>query len=448
MPATNGLYLFSHDLRVQDNAALSEAAAACDRLLCVYCIDEAWLKPNRYGVRSLGSHRARFLAESLNDLGRALADLNQRLVVIHGDPAKLVAGLVKRFDIARVFRSEPVGVYEQWQWNALQRLAPQARYTVRNTHTLFTRDRLPSSLIELPDTFSSFRRKVEALAVADPVTAPSALPRPPLLPAELLTPSLVLEDALVGTATNRFHGGTTAGQRHVERYLERRLADSYKAVRNALDGWDNSSKWSAWLAHGCLSAREVLAALRDYESRYAATESSYWLYFELLWREYFQWYALANGRQLFSFRGIRGKRPMTTFYPARLTAWQQGTTPFPLVNACMNELRSTGYLSNRGRQIAASCLVNELALDWRYGAAWFEHLLVDYDVALNWGNWQYQAGVGADPRGPRHFNLAKQAEQFDPDGRYTGRWADFDVSPAAMIDYVDASDWPITDRSR
>src|SRR5690606_10442456 len=105
------------------------------------------------------------------------------------------------------------------------------------------------------------------------------------------------------------------------------------------------------------------------------------------------------------------------------------------------ELKATGYLSNRGRQIAASCFVNELGLDWRYGAAWFEHQLLDYDVASNWGNWQCIAGVGVDPRGGRHFNLDKQAESCDPDGSYRARWAPEPI--LTQLDSTDAADWPI-----
>jgi deoxyribodipyrimidine photo-lyase len=107
----------------------------------------------------------------------------------------------------------------------------------------------------------------------------------------------------------------------------------------------------------------------------------------------------------------------------------------------MRELNATGFISNRGRQIAASCLVNELDIDWRYGAAWFQQQLIDHDVASNWGNWQYIAGVGADPRGGRHFNLVRQAEQFDPDGEYVSRWAPDAASCA--LDSRDAADWPV-----
>ncbi len=136
--------------------------------------------------------------------------------------------------------------------------------------------------------------------------------------------------------------------------------------------------------------------LKRYEADYGANDSTYWIYFELLWREYFYWYARRYGRQLFHFGGIRNQTPLTSFYAHRFQQWKKGETPFPLVNACMHQLNETGYMSNRGRQLVASCLVHELGLDWRYGAAYFESQLIDYDVASNWGNWQYLAGVGAD----------------------------------------------------
>lgn len=106
----------------------------------------------------------------------------------------------------------------------------------------------------------------------------------------------------------------------------------------------------------------------------------------------------------------------------------------------MKQLNASGFISNRGRQIVASCLVNELAVDWRYGAAYFEQQLLDYDVASNWGNWQYLAGVGADPRGKIHFDLDKQIQQFDPEERFINKWQGFVEN--LPLDSVDAADWP------
>jgi deoxyribodipyrimidine photo-lyase len=159
-----------------------------------------------------------------------------------------------------------------------------------------------------------------------------------------------------------------------------------------------------------------------YEEQEGANDSTYWLFFELLWREYFHWYLVKHQARLFAFSGVKQIPPPTSFNQARFTRWCEGMTDYPIVNACMAQLNQTGYMSNRGRQIVASCLVHELALDWRYGAAYFEQQLIDYDVASNWGNWQYLAGVGADPRGHRRFDLHKQTEIYDPQGTFRQKW--------------------------
>lgn len=208
-----------------------------------------------------------------------------------------------------------------------------------------------------------------------------------------------------------------------------------------MDGFTNSTKFSAWLASGCISPRQVISALNDYEAHHGQNDSTYWIYFELLWREYFHWYSHSVGKQLFLRHGIKTQHTLhTSFYPQRFQAWCAGNTPYPLVNACMHQLSETGYLSNRGRQIVASCFVNELQLDWRYGAAWFEQQLIDYDVAVNWGNWQYLAGVGVDPRGQRHFDITKQQSRYDANGSFIKRWNGGKAHSA--LDWVDAADWP------
>jgi deoxyribodipyrimidine photo-lyase len=88
----------------------------------------------------------------------------------------------------------------------------------------------------------------------------------------------------------------------------------------------------------------------------------------------------------------------------------------------MVELKQTGFLSNRGRQVVASYLIHDLQCDWRWGARWFESQLVDYDVCSNWGNWMYLAGVGNDPRKNRYFNIRKQTKKYDPQGVYVQTW--------------------------
>ena len=128
-------------------------------------------------------------------------------------------------------------------------------------------------------------------------------------------------------------------------------------------------------------------------------------------REFFYWRAQIDGVHLFLPYGVARKKQLRTFDPRQFTRWCRGETNYPLVNALMHQLVRSGFMSNRGRQIAASSLIHDLGVDWRYGAAFFEKHLIDFDVASNYGNWQYIAGVGSDPRGGRRFNIDKQTKQ-------------------------------------
>jgi len=168
----------------------------------------------------------------------------------------------------------------------------------------------------------------------------------------------------------------------------------------------------------------VMAELQQFEQSHGQSDGSYWLWFELLWRDYFRFLHLQHGARLYRARGLanevrHAERPDVQGFER----WRRASTGEPLVDAAMRELETTGYLSNRLRQVVASYLVHELGGDWRAGAAWFESQLVDYDVYSNQGNWLYIAGRGTDPRGGRRFNVRKQAAEYDPDGSYLRLWA-------------------------
>jgi len=347
-----------------------------------------------------------------------------------------LSNLIEQVDASHVFRSDNAGWHENRIWNALHEANPSVSFHSIDSHTLFNLTTLPFNMAELPKSFTKFKNAVSDIKPLPPIAPINYLPPPPSFD----YPDDQRDHQEPNTGLLK--GGEGHGLAHLDSYFSSEKPMFYKEVRNAIDGWYNSCKLSPWLANGCLSVRQIMSVLSDYEKNITANESTYWIYFELLWREYFQWYAHKNGSKLFSFNGIKKLSPLTSYYPERFKKWVNGSTPYPLVNACMNELRQTGYLSNRGRQIVASCFVNELAMDWRYGAAYFEQALIDYDVASNWGNWQYLAGVGADARDKRHFNLEKQTQQFDPDGRYIGLWnGDVNLQP---LDSVDAADWPIS----
>ena len=439
----NTLYWFSRDLRLHDNAALL-AASKSDMLLCVYVVDPRWFKPGSLQSRAMGSHRWRFLWQSLMALEKSLRPLGQRLHIAFGEPEKVIPSLVGAHRLDRVIRSRQPGTEEAGQWQALKEQLPDTTFQQFETLSLFTEGSLPMPLEDLPETFSQFRKKVEKAgqrhSEAIRIRTLTALPPPPGFADDnrgdcppIPEPKHPIE----------FRGGEDAALARLKEYtFGNHGIATYKETRNALDDWDSSSKFSPWLANGCLSAREVAETIDEYERTETANKSTYWLWFELLWREYYYWYALRHGANLFRRDGVQRKKRPATFYGHRFMAWCQGNTEYPLVNAAMNQLRETGYMSNRARQLVASCFVNELELDWRYGAAWFQDQLIDYDVASNWGNWQYLAGVGADPRGLRQFNLEKQAKQYDPDGDFVRRWRGEADQPVGLHT-VDAADWPV-----
>lgn len=411
-----------HDLRLADNPLL-QFASPPEQLLCVYVLDRAWLSPQPgLEVTPVGPARLRFLWESLIALRGELLKRGSDLLVRVGNPVAVVAELAECYGATQVHVRRDAGWDESQQVAQLaEQLGEGVELLQQDGGLLLDEATLPVALSGLPSSFSAFRRKVERHwsvppAIPAPVTLPpwpDAAPRgfPPLQNV-CCEASNWLPDERGGFC---FAGGEAEGQARLDHYLhESGGVARYKQTRNGLLGADFSTRLSPWLAHGCLSARQVHDGVRAWESRYGANESSYWVIFELLWRDYFHWAARQEGRALFGRREL----PMTN--PA-FEAWREGRTGVPFIDAAMRELAATGWLSNRARQNVASFLVKDLGVDWQLGAAWFEHALIDFDMASNWGNWRYLAGVGRDTR-DRWFHVLKQADHYDPEGNYVAHW--------------------------
>jgi len=427
------LYWFRNDLRLQDHPALLRAAEADDLLLLyLWPAHRPWCN-----TAGLGRHRERFLRESLLALRSELAALGQDLLVLEGLPEQVIPRLVRELRIDMVHTSRCAGVYEARNIAWLQENLPIPVQEYRG-NTLFGEAALRERFAALPESFTPFRRLVdEGLLPDTPWPGSATLPPPPALRFRRID-----EPALRAPAALPLRGGRDNALRRLRQFTDAGggLRD-YRETRNDLDPLRGSSTLSPWLANGCLSVREVAAAISEHERRHGANESTYWLYFELLWREYFHWRAAGDGNALFRHGGRRQRITHCSFEPRNFARWCAGDTDFPLVNALMHQLVETGWMSNRGRQIAASCLIHEYGIDWRYGAAFFEKHLIDYDVASNYGNWQYIAGVGADPRGGRRFNIDWQTGQYDPDGTFSAKWDGH--RPAQPRFVTDAADWPL-----
>jgi len=320
---------------------------------------------------------------------------------------------------------------------------------------------------DLPDVFTSFRKIVEPLRSAPRRTLPAVEilpPLPPTIPPQA-TPFVIptsLDSTIAAlkrplgnlglsdppewvpnaTTAHPFHGGEATAHERVKHLVQSGNMSTYKDSRNGMLGTDFSTKLSAWLALGSVTARQIHAYLLDFEDGktelgngaqgYGKGENrgTTALRFELLWRDYMRLCTRKFGHRLFRIEGFRNDRSYPWKSPSEnaaaketLMRFLEGRTGTGLIDASMRELYLTGYTSNRARQNVASFLAKRLGMDWRIGAEWYECMLIDYDLSNNWGNWQYNSGVGNDPRGEaRVFNPVKQSFDYDSEGKYIRNW--------------------------
>nr|WP_315222521.1 DASH family cryptochrome [uncultured Duganella sp.] len=405
------LYWFRNDLRLADNPALLRACGQATHLLPVFCMPPA--ATSRWGFERVGPHRRALLASALQELRQALSDAGSRLLVLDGPAAVALPRLVRETGATGIVCEEIAAPEEMAEVATLR----QAGIAVQ-THwqsTLLVPAGLPFTPADMPNQFTEFRRAIEKSPArpAAPLSAPAVIPPPP----EHAPAGVAPDEAGIG-------GGEASAIAHLARYFGGGLPHTYKSTRDQLHGADFSTGFSRWLWSGAISARAIDAGLRAYEDQNGATDSSYWIRFELLWRDHFRFLHLKHGAALYRQRGLLAAAPARPAHDEeKMRRWREGATGQPLVDAGMRELAATGFLSNRMRQIVASYLIYELECDWRAGAAWFEARLTDYDVYSNHGNWLYIAGRGTDPRGGRRFDPERQARIHDPDGIYQRLWS-------------------------
>ncbi|MGL6259368.1 DASH family cryptochrome [Vibrio sp. WXL210] len=421
-----GIYYFHRDLRLADNALLHSAANECDQLAFIYVKPEPSVFSRHFSPHATqGKAQANFEQQCISDLKRRLAEYGHVLHTFCGQPSQVLTQLLgQNPHISDLYHDCGADYQQHALVRYLNSTLPEITTHIANQGGLFDLEQLPFALSELPASFTPFRKKVDNITPRHALdTMPDNLPPLALINDEGMR-WLTLEPI---DDQRLFVGGETSGQAWLRGYFDSQRPSYYKQTRNHLDDWTKSTGFSPWLAWGCISPKQIVECLEAYQQNHGYNESTYWIWFELLWREYFRWYAEKHSNKLFSFGGIKGSKPLTTFYSQQYRQWTEGCTGFAIVDACMRQLKYTGTMSNRGRQLVASCFVHELGLDWRFGAAYFEAMLIDYDVCSNWGNWQYLAGVGADPRGHRRFDLQKQTEIYDPDEAFIQRWLSDDT---------------------
>lgn len=424
---------FRNDLRIHDNEALHDALEAAENVIPTYIFDpRVFFGKTKFGFPKIGRYRTKFILESVFDLKQSLQELGSDLYIRIGHPEEELPQLAREVKSSWIFcnrerTQEEVDVQDAMEHN-LWAIGQELRYS-RGKMLYYTAD-LPFPVTHTPDIFTQFRKEVEKyIPVRMPIETPSSIKKFDEINIDYgEVPSLQdLGHDDFGTNDKggfTWKGGESQGINQLKYYLwDSDLVSNYKETRNELLGRDFSSKFSPWLAHGCLSPKLIYAELKKYEQERTKNKSTYWLFFELLWRDFFRLTGKKYGNDIFKIGGIKRDKPGSKNEDLALfSTWAEGRTGIPFIDANMKELNATGFMSNRGRQNVASFLVNDLKLNWLMGAEYFESLLIDYDPCSNYGNWNYIAGVGADPREDRYFNIISQAKRYDPKGKYVKYW--------------------------
>lgn len=423
-----GIVWFRNDLRISDHQALLKATETCSKVVCFYCLDDAMFLPTPWGFKKTAKFRVQFLLETLQQILQDLEQLNITLIIETGNTVLTLSHWIKKLSCTDLFFQKEWTQEEAITENQLKaQVSPSVQFHSFYDQFLIHPDDLPFSVEALPKVFTEFRKAIEKFSSVrqsiPPINSKSIENK-----LDFVSPVPSLKDLGYSPFTQYFHsafpfkGGSKAAlERMNSYYWETHKVSYYKKTRNGLIGKDYSSKFSPWLANGSISARQLYWELKRYELEVEKNESTYWLIFELYWRDFFKYVSLKFGNSIFKLSGILQKQYDWKKSLNEFQRWSMGQTSEPFVNASMIELKKTGWMSNRGRQNTASYLARNMKIDWRIGAAYFESLLLDYDVHSNYGNWMYVAGVGNDPR-DRVFNVRLQAERYDPHGKFQSIW--------------------------
>jgi deoxyribodipyrimidine photo-lyase len=417
-----GLVWFRRDLRAADNAALYHALTRCRRVLCAFIFDRDILSPLEKKDR-----RVPFIHASVVELDRTLREAGGALIVRHGHPVHDIPALARECGVDAVFANRDYEPAAKARDEAVaKKLASQdIAFFMFRDQAVFDHDDVMTGAGKPYTVFTPYKRKWLAALTPDalkPYASEdhlSALAKPPA-GVKHAVPSLAalgFPDAH-GPA---FPAGTSGAYELFDDFRDR-MTD-YGRTRDfpALKG---PSYLGVHLRHGTMSIRALARSAHDAQ-RHGDKGAETWLG-ELIWREFyfsvlhhFPHVGVAGDHRAFKPEYDRIRWETGDAADASFAAWCAGQTGYPLVDAAMRQINTSGYMHNRLRMVVASFLTKDLGIDWRRGEAYFEALLNDFELSNNNGGWQWAASSGCDAQPYfRIFNPVTQSRKFDSAGKF------------------------------
>ena len=406
---TKGLFIFHRDLRIKDNQGLIEASKLCkDLYTCFIFTPEQVSSANAF--RSKNS--IQFMIESLMELEKDIKNAGGKLCIFYGSQKSIVSKLIDKLELDGVYFNEDYSPYATERTENMKALCESKEIDCECFFDYYLYE--PGSVKTTTGTYFKKYTPFYNDVISRPVKSVSKINVKNLDSfSHSFNFDFSLSQAFKKYASKNsdilVHGGRTLGLKKLQEAKKNQT--NYQADR------DNfiykTTHMSAYLKYGCVSVREM----------YEGLKSNSGVIRELIWREFF-------AHVLHGYPEVVGQSYQTKYRKLKwsknkghLEKWQKGETGFPIVDACMRELNTTGYMHNRGRMTTASVLIKVLLIDWREGEKYFAKNLTDYDVASNNGNWQGISGTGVDMKPYfRDMNPWIQSKKLDSDAEYIKKW--------------------------
>ena len=428
MTDTRGLFVFHRDFRISDNVALNNAGVVCNKLYTCFIFTPEQVTNNKYK----SDNSVQFMIESLNDLAVDIKKNSGELLCFYGAQTIILKQLIEELKITHLFFNDDYSPYAIQRDNEAKQLCNKLQIECQTYPDYYLYEPgtvLVESSKNAYKKYTPFYNAVLNNRVSKPINVTSF---PFSTSSKKLKYKITLRDAMkqfVKVNDNILvHGGRIYAQEKLENALLKQR--DYESTRDFFT--TKTTHLSAYIKFGCVSIREVYHA---FKKKFGLNHG---LIRELIWREFF-------AHVLYCYPEVVGKSYQTKFRSlnwsqskVNIEKWKTGMTGFPLVDACMREMNTTGYMHNRGRMTTASFLIKTLLIDWRVGEQYFAQQLTDYDIASNNGNWQGISGTGVDMKPYfRDMNPWIQSYKFDINAEYIKKW----VPELEKVDASDIHNW-------
>lgn len=412
------IHWYRKDLRIADNMALYHACKENDVVWPVFIFDDRILKAPQTGAPCVA-----FMLECLQSLQKNIEAMGGRLIIRHGNPEEELFRLAQEVGASSIYFNRDYEPFARKRDGEVERIGREKQIAVHSyrddvihePHEILKPDGTPYAI------FTPYSKMWRSLSEESPV--PVAKWKTPLS-------SKIFSEPIPSLAKLGFKLEATlpaAGER-TARDMLRQFAEGpllrYKDDRDfpAVDG---TSRLSPHLRFGTISTRTILAGVRKtVEKHPKASDQAESFVTELIWREFYRhilWYhpEVEHGAFKPAYNSLKWENNEDYFQ-----AWCEGRTGYPLVDAAMRQLNTTGWMHNRLRMITATFLTKDLLVSWQWGERYFMQRLVDGDLAANNGGWQWSSSTGTDAQPYfRIFNPTSQMEKFDPERKFIARYA-------------------------